>query len=376
MVVSRRGALDGARRLVVKVGSALLTHPETLAPDGRTLLELVSQLVAQRTAGRQVILVSSGAVSLGLAAMGLTERPADVATMQACAACGQVRLMHHYSEAFGMCGVPVAQVLVTHADLADRTRYLNARRAVSVMLEHGVLPIFNENDTVSVDEIKLGDNDTLGAEVAALMDADGYVILTDQAGLFDRDPRAHPQAERVGLVEQITPQIRAMAGGAQGLGTGGMATKVKAADVAGRSGVWTVIAPGRRAGVLQAVLEGQDVGTLFVAGTDREPARKRWIAHTLRARGSLTVDAGAAKAVRGGRASLLPAGIRGVDGQFDAGDAVDILAADGAVLARGLVMYSAEDIRKIAGRKTGEIQTLLGYKYADEVIHKDDLVLT
>ncbi len=375
MAVTTRESLQNTKRLVVKVGSALLTNQARTAVEGRMLLSLVTQLAAQRAAGRQVMLVTSGAVALGLGPLGLTERPTDVATMQACAACGQVRLMRHYAEAFDVCQVPVAQVLLTHADLADRRRYLNARRAVSVLLERGVLPIFNENDTVSVDEIKVGDNDTLGAEVAALLDADGYIILTDQEGLYNKDPRHNPDAVRVGWVGVITPEIRAMAGGTTGLGTGGMATKIRAADVAARAGAWTTIAPGRRPNVLQEVLSGQDVGTLFAAAEAPAPARKRWIGHTLRAKGTITVDAGAAGALKKG-SSLLPAGVRRVDGTFDEGDAVDVASEDGVMLGRGLVMYSSADVQRIAGHKTQEISAVLGYRYADEVIHRDDWVMT
>jgi glutamate 5-kinase len=372
---THRAVVGKARRLVVKVGSALLTNKERTGVDGRMLLSLVTQLAAQRDAGREVLLVTSGAVALGLGVMGLTERPSDLASMQACAACGQVRLMHHYAEAFGLCAVGVGQVLLTHADLADRRRYLNARRAIAAMLARGVVPIFNENDTVASDEIKLGDNDTLAAEIVGLTDADGLILLTDRDGLFNKDPRSNPDAQRVPFVAEVTDEIRAMAGGTAGLGTGGMSTKVRAAHVAAQGGAWTIIAPGRQAGVLDAIVNSQDVGTLFAGALERQPARKRWIAGTLRPRGVLTVDAGAARAVKDGKGSLLPAGITKVEGSFESGEPVEIRGPDGVVLARGLTAYGSEEIQKIAGHKTADIAQLLGYKYADEVIHRDDLVL-
>jgi glutamate 5-kinase len=372
-----RHELKQTKRLVVKVGSAILTSPDREV-NGRVLLGVVTQLAAQREAGRQVLLVSSGAVALGLRSMGLTERPTDLATAQAAAACGQVRLMHHYAEAFATCGIPVAQVLLTHADLADRRRYLNARRAVCALLDHGVTPIFNENDTVACDEIKVGDNDTLAAEVVGLADAGGLILLTDRDGFFDKDPRENPDAVRVPFVPAITPEVRRAASGTTGLGTGGMSTKVRAAEVASDHGAWTVIAPGRRPNVVTEVMDGHDVGTLFSGppgGEARAPARKLWIARTLRPRGAVVVDAGAARALREGGSSLLPRGIRAVEGTFESGDAVEIRALDGTVVGRGLPSYDSGEVARIAGKKSAEILSVLGYKYSDEVIHRDDMVL-
>ena len=372
-----RVELKNAKRLVVKVGSAILTSPDREV-NGRVLLGVVTQLAAQRDLGRQVLLVSSGAVALGLRPLGLTERPADLETAQAAAACGQVRLMHHYAEAFGTCGVSVAQVLLTHADLADRRRYLNARRAVGALLDRGVLPIFNENDTVACDEIKLGDNDTLAAEVVGLADADGLILLTDRDGLYDQDPRHHPEAARVPFVASITPEVRQAASGTSGLGTGGMSTKVRAAEVAADHGAWTVIAPGRHPTVVSDVMEGLDVGTLFAGppgGEARGPARKRWIGRTLRPKGAIVVDDGAARALRVGGSSLLSRGIRSVEGVFESGDAVEIRALDGTVIGRGLPSYDSGEVSRIAGKKSAEIASVLGYKYSDEVIHRDDMVL-
>jgi glutamate 5-kinase len=286
-----------------------------------------------------------------------------------------VKLMHHYAEAFGTCRIGVGQVLLTHGDLADRRRYLNARRAIGAMLAAGVLPIFNENDTVASDEIKLGDNDTLAAEIVGLTDSDGLLLLTDRDGLFNKDPRTNPDAQRLPFVAEITDEVRAMAGGTAGLGTGGMSTKVRAASVAAQSGAWTVIAPGRRANAVEDVLRGEDVGTLFAGADEKQPARKRWIAGTLRPRGVLMVDAGAAKALSGGTVSLLPAGIKSVEGSFDSGEPVEVRGPDGTRLGRGLTAYSSEEVTRIAGKKTAEILGVLGYKYADEVIHRDDLVL-
>lgn len=372
---SGRSQLAKAKRIVVKVGSALLTSKDRAGVEGRMVLSLVTQLAQQRAEGREVLFVTSGAVALGLAPMGLTERPTDLASLQACAACGQVRLMSHYAEAFGMCRIPVGQVLLTHADLADRRRYLNARRAVGAMLERGVLPIFNENDTVASDEIKLGDNDTLGAEIVGLVDADLLLILTDQKGLYNKDPRSNPDAVRVGFVPAITDEIRAMAGGTSGLGTGGMGTKVRAASVAASHGAFTIIAPGREQDVVARILAGEDVGTLFAPSEAKQPARKRWIGRTLRSKGTIVVDEGAANALRTGGKSLLAIGIRKVDGTFENGDAVEVRGEDGTLLGRGLSAYASDEVGRIAGRKTTEIATILGYKYADEVIHRDDFVL-
>jgi glutamate 5-kinase len=363
-----------AKRVVVKVGSALLTTRQR-AIDGRMLLSLVSQIATQRDAGLEVLLVTSGAVALGLGPLGFSERPTELAALQACAATGQVRLMHHYAEAFGTCGIAVAQVLLTHADLADRRRYLNARRAVGVMLGRRVLPIFNENDTVAADEIKLGDNDTLAAEVVGLVDADGLLLLTDIDGLYDANPHTHKDAQRLSFVPEITDEIRAVAGGTTGVGTGGMMTKVRAASVAASHGAWTVIAPGRQANVIHTVLEGEDVGTLVPAAEERRPARKRWIARTLRSKGVVVVDAGAARALRTGSGSLLPAGICQVEGAFESGDAVEVRTETGELLGRGLTSYDSDEVKRIAGKKTGEIAGILGYKYADEIIHRDDLVV-
>lgn len=372
-----RAELRGAQRVVFKVGSAILTGPGG-SVNGPVLLSLVTQLAAQRAAGRQVLLVTSGAVALGLHPLGLTERPSDLAMAQASAACGQVRLMAHYSEAFGLCGIPVAQVLVTHADLADRRRYLNARRALGALLERRVLPIFNENDTVACDEIKLGDNDTLAAEVVGLTDADGLVLLTDRDGLYTKDPRTNPDAARVPFIPEVTDETRAMTGGTAGLGTGGMTTKVRAAMVAADHGAWTVIAPGRHPNVVADILDGRDVGTLFAAppaGAARKPARKRWIARTLRPKGVLVVDAGAAVALTEGGSSLLPRGIRAVEGSFESGDPVEIRSEDGRSLGKGLTAYDSDEVSRIAGRKSAEIMAVLGYKYSDEVIHRDDMVM-
>ncbi|MEW5853031.1 MAG: glutamate 5-kinase [Myxococcota bacterium] len=369
-----RAELPQAKRIVVKVGSALLTT-QGQTVNGQVLLSLVTQLAHQRAQGRQVLLVTSGAVALGLGPLGLTERPADLATAQASAACGQVRLMAHYADAFALCGIHVGQVLLTHGDLADRRRYLNARRAVAALLDHGVLPIFNENDTVTSDEIKLGDNDTLAAEVAGLTDADGVILLTDRDGLYNADPRTNPEARRVPFVAHITDEVRAMAGGTAGVGTGGMITKVRAATVAGEHGAWTVIAPGRKPDVLERLLRGDDEGTLFAAREATAPARKRWIGRTLRPKGVLVVDDGAARALKQGGSSLLPRGITRVEGTFDNGDAVEVRALDGTVLGRGLSAYASDEVSRIAGHKSAEIQSILGYKYADEVIHRDDLVV-
>jgi glutamate 5-kinase len=364
--VDVRGDLKSVRRVVVKIGSALL------ARETDAFARFASEIMAL---DREVTVVSSGAIALGFRALGLSERPRDLASLQAAAAAGQSKLMARWAQAFGAHGREVAQILLTHDDLRDRRRYLNARHALLRLLEAGVVPIVNENDTVAVDEIKLGDNDTLAAQVCGLCDASVVVLLTGAAGLFTADPSKDPSAARVPIVEAVTDDIRALAGPPAALGTGGMATKLEAALQAGRHGAATVIAPGAEHGVLARVFAGDDVGTLIKApAVERGQARKRWISTALRPKGTVLVDEGAERALRK-NASLLFAGVRGVDGAFRPGDPVSIArAADGAVFARGLSQLSADDARKVAGKKTAEAHALVD-ALPDELIHRDDLVL-
>ena len=358
-----RDALTSARRVVIKVGSALLVGA------GDPFAELADDVVHLRRGGLQVVVVSSGAIALGLGPMGLTSRPRDLPSLQAAAAAGQSRLMARWAEAFAKHDVSVAQVLLTHTDVQDRRRYLNARNALLRLVDGGLVPIVNENDTVAVEEIKFGDNDNLAADVAGLVSADVVVLLTKIGALFAGDPRTDANAPRVAVVERVA-DVRAFAGAAALHGTGGMVTKLDAAERAGRHGASTVIAAERD---LVAVFEGADVGTWFRASERPVNARKRWIATALRPAGVLTVDAGAEHAMREG-ASLLPAGVRGVEGSFDVGDAIDV-AGPGGVFARGLVGVGGGDLRRIAGLRTDKARETLGFPVADEVVHRDDLVL-
>ncbi len=365
-----RRALSRARRVVVKVGSQLL------ASDPGTFGRVADDIAALVGAQRQVVLVTSGAIALGLEPLGLRARPRDLVGLQAAAAAGQSRLMRRWMDVLeGVHERPCAQVLLTHADLADRRRYLNARSALARLLEAGVLPIVNENDTVSVEEIKLGDNDLLAAEVCGLVDAAAVVLLTSADGLMSGDPARDPSATRVPFIEDVGAAEK-LAGKPSKLGTGGMATKLRAAEVARRHGAVTVIAPGGRAGVLAAALRGDDVGSVFATPPETPArARKRWIAHTLRPAGTLLVDDGAVEALRR-NASLLFAGVREVSGRFSEGECVDIAAAsDGAVFARGLVTLDATRARKVAGKKSSDARLALGELLPEELVHRDDLVL-
>lgn len=358
-----RDALTAARRVVIKVGSALLVA------DGDPFARLAGDVVQLHSRGLQVVLVSSGAIALGLAPMRLAARPRDLPSLQAAAAAGQSRLMARWAEAFAGHGISVAQILLTHADVQDRRRYLNARNALLRLVEAGLVPIVNENDTVAVEEIRFGDNDNLAADVAGLVSADVVVLLTKIGALFAGDPRTDASALRIPVVERIS-DVRGFAGAASQHGTGGMITKLDAAERAGRHGASTVVASERD---LVAVFDGQDVGTWFRASERPVNARKRWIATALRPAGVLTVDAGAETALREG-ASLLPAGVRAVEGSFDVGDAIDV-AGPGGIFARGLVGLGGGDLRRIAGLRTDKAREALGFPVADEVVHRDDLVL-
>jgi glutamate 5-kinase len=366
----------GARRVVVKVGSSLVTN------DGRGLdLDAISRWAEQvaklREGGRQVLLVSSGAVAEGMQRLGWTERPQQVHELQAAAAVGQMGLARAYETRFAHHGVQTAQVLLTHADLADRARYLNARSTLFTLLRLGAVPVINENDTVVTDEIKFGDNDTLGALVTNLVEADVLVILTDQAGLFSADPRRDPAATLVTSAAAGDAALEAMAGGAaSAIARGGMLTKVLAARRAARSGAHTVIASGREPDVLVRLAGGEMIGTQLVASTAVLTARKQWLADHLLLKGRLVVDAGAARALAAGGKSLLPIGVVDVSGEFQRGDVVACVDPGGREIARGLVNYSSAQTRQIARRPTGEIESVLGFIEEPELIHRDNLVLT
>ncbi|HJL18018.1 MAG TPA: glutamate 5-kinase [Sandaracinaceae bacterium LLY-WYZ-13_1] len=369
---SARARLRDARRIVVKVGSRSLVGAslhEGAREGGGRFAPLAAQVVEARGQGRAVVLVSSGAVALGRGRLGFSARPRSIAQLQACAAVGQSLLMHGWERAFGAAGTAVAQMLLSHADLEDRARYLNARAALDALLELGAVPVINENDTVAVDEIRFGDNDQLAAMVCTLAEADLLVLLTDVEGLLDAS------GARVPWLEDLE-QARALVAAPRGdVGSGGMGSKLEAARRAARRGVPVAIADARDPEVLSRVLGGQDVGTLVAPQGARLASRKHWIAFTLRPRGDLLLDAGAVAAIREGGRSLLPAGIIGVRGHFDPGDPVVLRDPSGAEVGRGLTRYGTEDVAKVAGAKTGEIQARLGYHGGDEVVHRDDLVL-
>ncbi len=370
-----RRALPKVKRLVVKVGSALISSPSSgLLPD--RINALAGEIAALVKGGREVVLVSSGAIASGMARLGLNRRPRSIPEKQAAAAVGQSALMWHYEQAFGRSEIRVAQVLLTQEDISDRPRYLNARNTLLVLLGFHVLPIVNENDTVAVEEIKVGDNDNLAALVAHLVDADLLVLLTDVDGLYTGDPERDPHARRLPTVEAVTEEIQRLVWDAEGgVSVGGMSTKLEAAQKVTSSGIPMVIASGRETGVLPRVLRGEPVGTYFAPRGDRLAARKRWIAFAAPPQGRLTVDAGARSALTERGKSLLPSGVTDVEGEFHAGEVVSLSDADGKEFARGLTNYDAAELRKIQGAKTGALEALLGYKSFDEVIHRDNLVL-
>ncbi len=370
-----RRALSRVRRLVVKVGSGLITAPGQ-GPDSKRIAALAADVAAAVDERREVALVSSGAIVTGMARLGLPARPRSIPEKQAAAAVGQSVLMWHYEQAFKKHGLSVGQVLLTAQDIADRGRYLNARNTLLALLDFGVLPIVNENDTVAVDEIKVGDNDNLAALVAHLIDADLLILLTDVDGLYTGDPRRDSTARRLDTVEEVNEDIRRLVFDETGtVSVGGMATKLEAAQKAGASGIAMVIASGREPGVVARLLQGEMLGTYFQPRDDRLAARKRWIGYAVRPRGRLTVDAGAKKALTERGKSLLPSGLVEVSGEFQAGEVVALAAAEGGDFARGLVNYDAAELRKIRGAKTADIERTLGYKGVGEVIHRDNLVV-
>ena len=367
-----RGA--AARRVVVKIGSAVLAGNDG-GLDRARIDALADEIAAQHAAGREMVVVTSGAVAAGVVRLGLAQRPKIIPPKQAAAAVGQIGVMSAYEASFARHGLKVAQVLLTRDDLSSRRRYLNAKHAVMTLLEWRVIPVVNENDTVVVEEIKLGDNDNLSALTAILLEAELLVILSDVDGLHTANPRTTPDAALISVVDAVTPAIEAMAGVGGPLGTGGMASKLGAAKKACASGIATIITDGRRPGVLTAVLAGAgDVGTFFRPVADRLASRKRWIAYTLKTSGAVVVDDGARRAIATQGRSLLPSGIREVRGAFGAGACVQCLDLEGHELARGLVSYSAAELDKIKGRHSREIEATLGYKISDEAIHRDDLV--
>ncbi len=379
MSISKEAGSDAvrrARRIVVKVGSSLVTD-EGRGLDERAIGEWSRQLAILVRDGREVIMVSSGAIAEGMKRLGWSTRPHQIHELQAAAAVGQMGLAQMYESKLREHGLGSAQVLLTHADLADRERYLNARSTLLTLLKLGVVPVINENDTVVNDEIKFGDNDTLGALVANLVEADVLIILTDQKGLYTADPRKDPGAEFVHCAKAGDPDLELMAGGAgSSLGRGGMLTKILAARRAAGSGASTVIAWGREPDVLRRLCAGEPIGTLLVAQTLKTQARKQWIADHLQLRGAVTVDAGAAGKLRDEGKSLLPIGMTAVEGEFSRGDVIAVREEGGAEIARGLANYSSFEARLICRKPSSEFERLLGYAAEPEMLHRDNLVIT
>jgi len=364
-----------ARRIVVKVGSSLVTA-EGRGLDHAALSRWAGQIAALTAQGKEVVLVSSGAIAEGIARLGWKKRPKAVNELQAAAAVGQMGLVQAYESIFRTYDLHAAQVLLTHEDLADRTRYLNARSTLRTLLGLRVVPIINENDTVATDEIRLGDNDTLGALVTNLIEADCLVILTDQTGLYTADPRRDPQATLVMEAHAGDPELERMAGGAgSSVGTGGMLTKILAARRAARSGAHTVICCGREERVLLRLAAGEAIGSQLIARQAPLAARRQWLADHLQLRGGVVLDDGAVRALREEGKSLLPVGVRGVTGEFGRGDVVAVVDADGREVARGLANYSASEARRIAGKPSRAIEAELGYMDEPELIHRDNLVV-
>ncbi len=374
MSTNNRQRLAQGRRWVVKIGSALLTD-NGQGLDIQAMAGWVQQMVALQKSGVELVLVSSGAVAEGMVRMGLKVRPDSVHALQACAAIGQMGLVQAYESHFRQHDVKTAQILLTHDDLSDRQRYLNARNTLRTLIEWKVLPVINENDTVATDEIRFGDNDTLGALVANLIDADTLVILTDQDGMFDRDPRHDPAAVLLPEVQAMDEKLLAMAGGGGLLGRGGMITKVRAARLASRSGCATVIASGRGENILMRLRQAEVLGTLLLPEQDRLAARKQWLAAHLQHAGRVVIDAGAVKALRQGGRSLLPVGVKKVEGNFQRGEVVACVDEQGMQVAVGLVNYSADETSRIAGQPSEKIEGLLGYVDDAELMHRDNLVV-
>jgi len=371
----RQETLSHARKILIKVGSAVLTGADGL--DLKIIDSLVEEMTQLSSQGYAVVLVTSGAIASGKNRLGITGKLKSMPEKQAAAAVGQGRLMRVYSKAFEKNGIYVAQILLTMSDLTDRQRYLNIRNTLSTLQQWGVIPIINENDTVAVDEIKFGDNDNLAAMIANVIEADVFINLTNTPGLYDCDPALSGKAKLIPLVSALTGEIEAIATATtSSVGTGGMKSKVLGAKKVIACGIPCVIAPGKRKKVLADILAGKEIGTLFLPESQRLTSKKYWIAFTLHSRGRLTIDDGAKKALTEKGRSLLPSGITAVEGTFSLGDPVSCVDSEGAVIAKGLVNFSAEEIRKIMGLKTAKIEQVLGHKDYDEVIHRDNLAVT
>ncbi len=367
-----RKSLAESKRWVIKIGSSLITN-EGQGLDTKAMQGWAEQIAELRQQGKEILLVSSGAVAEGMARMGWNKRPHTLHKLQAAAALGQMGLIQQFESCFQQHKLHTAQVLLTHEDLSDRQRYLNARSTLRTLLSLGAIPIINENDTVATDEIRFGDNDTLAALVANLVEADALIILTDQQGVFNKDPRSHDDAELISSSHASNPELLEVAGDGGHLGCGGMRTKITAAQRAARSGASTLIASGAEQGVLLKIARGETLGTLLTADNTPLATRKQWLANQLKVKGYLQLDTGACRALL--ENSLLAVGVRKVSGEFQRGDVVSCLDIDGNEIARGLVNYQSSEVAQIMGKTSGEIEGLLGYIDEPELIHRDNLVL-
>ena len=371
----RKNIVGRVRRAVVKLGSYVLTTP-AWSLDRKVFTDVTDSIAALRAGGIEFVVVSSGAVASGMGRLGLKERPRQLPQEQAAAAVGQISLMAYWEKMLSRHGLHAAQILLTHGDVRDRKRFLNARHTLSSVLEFGAVPVINENDTVTVDEIKFGDNDYLSSLVTNLAQADLLIILTDIDGVYDRDPRTNPDARLLPLIKTVDESIEELVFGSKSkISRGGMATKIKAAKTAALYGIPTIIANGKRSGTLQDIFAGRQVGTLILPEQNKITSRKHWIAFTLKPHGAIAVDDGAKAAMMQKGRSLLPSGILGVTGDFGPGEAVSCCDRQGGEFARGLVKYGSGDIEKIKGLKTDQIEEVLGHFAEPEVIHRDDLVI-
>jgi glutamate 5-kinase len=371
----RKSIISAVKRVIIKIGSSVLTDKKGNLSESMfdVLAEEISGIKAR---GIEVVIVSSGAIASGMKKLNLSVKPSEISMKQAIAACGQSALMRNYERAFSSFGLIVAQILLTHDGLADRKRFLNARKTLTTLLDMGIIPVVNENDTVAVEEIMLGDNDNLAALVTSLVEADLLVLLTDIEGLYNKDPRKNDDAELISLIESIGEEIESVAGDTLGrTTTGGMITKIQAARTAAAFGVPTIIANGKSGSALADIFDGKDVGTIFLPAKKILTGRKHWIAFTLKSAGELVLDGGAVKAITARGKSLLPSGIKDVRGKFGVGDSVTCVDESGVPVARGLTSYGSDEIRRIMGLSTKDVEKTLGYKFTDEVIHRDDLAV-
>jgi glutamate 5-kinase len=371
----RKSIISAVKRVIIKIGSSVLTDKKGNLSESMfdVLAEEISGIKAR---GIEVVIVSSGAIASGMKKLNLSVKPSEISMKQAIAACGQSALIRNYERAFSSFGLIVAQILLTHDGLADRKRFLNARKTLTTLLDMGIIPVVNENDTVAVEEIMLGDNDNLAALVTSLVEADLLVLLTDIEGLYNKDPRKNDDAELISLIESIGEEIESVAGDTLGrTTTGGMITKIQAARTAAAFGVPTIIANGKSGSALADIFDGKDVGTIFLPAKKILTGRKHWIAFTLKSAGELVLDGGAVKAITAQGKSLLPSGIKDVRGKFGVGDSVTCVDESGVPVARGLTSYGSDEIRRIMGLSTKDVEKTLGYKFTDEVIHRDDLAV-